>query len=76
MPLPSMLAESVLLISTASTRSEGITSSRTWRTVGFGSRNGDAIDRDVGQARLGAAHLDVNAFALDAIEHNTTEGVR
>ena len=70
MPLPSMLAESVLFISIESTMSEGITSSRTWRTDRLGRRNRDAIDGDIGQARLSAAHLDVDALAFDAIERD------
>ena len=35
---------------------------------GLGRGKGDAVDGDVGEAGLGAADLDVDAFALDAVE--------
>ena len=37
---------------------------------GLGRGEGNAVYGDVGEARLGAAHLDVDAFAFDAIEGN------
>ena len=70
MPLASMLAESVLLISTAIHQRGGNHVQAHLAHGRLRGRKGDAIHSDIGQAGLGAAHLNVHAFALDAIERN------
>ena len=68
MPSPSILGARVLLTSTDSTRSAGMHVEPDLAHGGLRRRNGDAVDGDVGQARLRAAHHHVDAFAFDALQ--------